>query len=90
VIWACQLEEAERTFQSVAAFVEAVVSAASAIASAQLNAAVGLVRHEHLAARLDQFLKGVVSYGFITLINFQQVLSFKLSTLCLSLRFSSS
>jgi hypothetical protein len=53
VIWACQLEEAERTFQSVAAFVEAVVSAASAIASAQLNAAVGLVRHEHLAARLD-------------------------------------
>ena len=41
-LWACLLEEAERTIQSVAAFVAAVVGAASAIASAQLTAALGL------------------------------------------------
>jgi hypothetical protein len=40
-LWACLLEEAERTIQSVAAFVAAVVGAASAIASAQLTAALG-------------------------------------------------
>ena len=41
-LWACLLEEAERTIQSVAGFVAAVVGAASAIASAQLTAALGL------------------------------------------------
>ena len=41
-LWACLLEEAERTIQSVAAFVAAVVGAASAIASAQLTAALGM------------------------------------------------
>ena len=40
-LWACLLEEAEPTIQSVAAFVAAVVGAASAIASAQLTAALG-------------------------------------------------
>ena len=41
-LWACLLDEAERTFQSVAAYAAAVVSAASAIASAQFAAALGL------------------------------------------------
>ena len=41
-LWACLLDEAERTFQSVAAYAAAVVSAASAIASAQFTAALGL------------------------------------------------
>jgi len=39
-LWACLLEEAERTIQSVAAFVAAVVGAASAIASAHLASGV--------------------------------------------------
>ena len=42
-LWACLLDEAERTFQSVAAYAAAVVSAVSAVASAQLTAALGLV-----------------------------------------------
>ena len=41
-LWACLLDEAERTFQSVAAYAAAVVSAASAVASAQLAAALWL------------------------------------------------
>ena len=41
-LWACLLDEAERTFQSVAAYAAAVVSAASAVASAQFAAALGL------------------------------------------------
>ena len=41
-LWACLLDEAEHTFQSVAAYAAAVVSAASAIASAQFAAALGL------------------------------------------------
>jgi len=41
-LWACLLDEAERTFQSVAAYAAAVVSAASAIASALFAAALGL------------------------------------------------
>ena len=41
-LWACLLDEADRTFQSVAEFAAAVVGAASAIASAQLTAALGL------------------------------------------------
>ena len=41
-LWACLLDEAERTFHSVAAYAAAVVSAASAIASAQFAAALGL------------------------------------------------
>ena len=41
-LWACLLDEAEHTFQSVAAYATAVVSAASAIASAQFAAALGL------------------------------------------------
>ena len=41
-LWACLLEEAERTIQSVAEYATAVVGAASAIASAQLTAALGL------------------------------------------------
>ena len=41
-LWACLLDEAERTFQSVAAYAAAVVSAASAVASAQFSAALGL------------------------------------------------
>ena len=39
---ACLLEDAERTIQSVAEYATAVVGAASAIASAQLTAALGL------------------------------------------------
>jgi hypothetical protein len=39
-LWACLLEEAERTIQSVAAIVAAVVGAASAIASAHLASGV--------------------------------------------------
>ena len=42
-LWACLLDEAERTFHSVAAYAAAVVSAVSAVASAQLTAALGLV-----------------------------------------------
>ena len=41
-LWACLLDEAERTFQSVAAYAAAVVSAASAVASAQFAASLGL------------------------------------------------
>ena len=41
-LWACLLDEAERTFHSVAAYAAAVVSAVSAVASAQLTAALGL------------------------------------------------
>jgi len=41
-LWACLLDEAERTFHSVAAYAAAVVSAASAVASAQLTAALGI------------------------------------------------
>ena len=41
-LWACLLDEAEHTFQSVAAYAAAVVSAASAVASAQLAAALWL------------------------------------------------
>ena len=41
-LWACLLDEAESTFQSVAAYAAAVVSAVSAVASAQLTAALGL------------------------------------------------
>ena len=41
-LWACLLDEAERTFQSVAAYAAAVVSEASAVASAQLAAALWL------------------------------------------------
>ena len=41
-LWACLLDEAESTFQSVAAYAAAVVSAASAVASAQFAAALGL------------------------------------------------
>ena len=41
-LWACLLDEAERTFQSVAAYAAAVVSAASAVASAQLAAGLWL------------------------------------------------
>ena len=41
-LWACLLDEAESTFQSVAAYAAAVVIAASAIASAQFAAALGL------------------------------------------------
>jgi hypothetical protein len=42
-LWACLLDEAEHTFHSVAAYAAAVVSAVSAVASAQLTAALGLV-----------------------------------------------
>ena len=42
-LWACLLDEAEHTFHSVAAYAAAVVSAAGAVASAQLAAALGLV-----------------------------------------------
>ena len=41
-LWACLLTEAERTIPSVAEYATAVVGAASAIASAQLTAALGL------------------------------------------------
>ena len=41
-LWACLLDEVERTFHSVAAYAAAVVSAASAVASAQLAAALWL------------------------------------------------